>query len=395
LVQDVKREPDNTSATKHSGILQRMHLIVAFSIAVHACYIGSKIVVSLYALQLGASQVTIGMLAALYALVPLMLGIYSGRLVDTKGTRWPLIGGAVVMCAGMLVSFFSNGMSALIVTAILAGAGFVFFNVSIQTLTGGYGDPEQRARNFSVLSIGYSISTFIGPVSVGLAIDHFGHAYAFLMLAVFTVFPIVGLLVAKQFNFINGKKNAEENRSALDLMRLPPVRSLVIISGLIVAAWDLFAFYLPVYAHSLNFSATTIGVLLGVYAFAAFITRFAMPALLRHWRGERVMFACLLFAACAFAAFPLSTNLFYMLAMAFCLGLGLGCGQPLSMMIAYNRSPAGRAGEVTGLRLTANNVARVVIPMICGALGTALGAAPVFWLNALNLAGVSFLMWRQ
>jgi len=145
----------------------------------------------------------------------------------------------------------------------------------------------------------------------------------------------------------------------------------------------------------LNFSATIIGVLLGVYAFAAFITRFAMPALLRRWRGERVMFACMLFAACAFAAFPASTNLYYMLAMAFCLGLGLGCGQPLSMTIAYNRSPVGRAGEVTGLRLTANNVARVFIPVACAALGTAFGAAPVFWLNALNLTAVSFLVWRE
>lgn len=65
------------------------------------------------------------------------------------------------------------------------------------------------------------------------------------------------------------------------------------------------------------------------------------------------------------------------------------------MTIAYNRSPAGREGEVTGLRLTANNVARVVIPVVCGALGTALGAAPVFWFNALNLTAVSFLVWRQ
>ncbi|MEQ1775472.1 MAG: MFS transporter [Burkholderiales bacterium] len=372
-----------------------MLLIVTYSIAVHACYIGSKIVVSLYALQLGASQVTIGVLAALYALVPLMLGVYAGRLADTRGTHWPLLGGAAVMGIGMIVSFFSHGMGALFATAILAGAGFVFFNVSIQTLTGGYGGAEDRARNFSILSIGYSISTFIGPVSVGLAIDYAGHAHAFLMLALFTVLPIIGLLSSKRFNVINNKSAAEDNRSALELLRLPPVRSVVIVSGLIVAAWDLFAFYLPVYAHSLNFSATTIGILLGVYAFAAFITRFAMPLLLQHWRGERVMFACLLFAACAFAAFPLSTNLYYMLAIAFCLGLGLGCGQPLSMMIAYNRSPEGREGEVTGLRLTANNVARVVIPVICGVLGTALGAAPVFWLNAVNLTAVSYLVWRQ
>ena len=213
-----------------------MVLIAAFSIAVHACYLGSKIGVSLYALHLGASQVTIGVLAALYAAVPLALGIYSGRLVDSTGTRWPLIGGAAVMFAGMLVSFFGHGMNALFVTAFLAGAGFVFFNVSIQTLTGGHGKPEQRPRNFAILSIGYSISTFVGPVSVGLAIDHFGHAGAFLMLALFTLPPIMALLLLKHFNFVNGKKNTDENRSTVALLRLPPVRSVVIISGLIVAA---------------------------------------------------------------------------------------------------------------------------------------------------------------
>lgn len=372
-----------------------MVVIVAYSIAVHACYLGSKVAVSLYALHLGASQTTIGVLAAFYATVPLILGIYSGRLVDSRGTRWPLIGGATVMCTAMLVTVLGRDLNALFVTALLTGAGFMFFNVSIQTLTGGLGDAEQRARNFSILSVGYSISTFVGPVSVGLAIDHLGHAGAFLMLALFTLPPIIGLFVTRRFNFINNSKSADKKRSTLELLRLPPVRSVVIVSGLIVAGSDLFAFYLPVYAHTLNISATVIGVLLGMYAFAGFITRFAMPVLLRHWRGERVMFACLLFAACAFAAFPLSTHLYFMLVMAFCLGLGLGCGQPLSMMIAYNRSPAGRAGEVTGLRLTANNLARVVIPVVCGALGTALGAAPVFWLNAVNLTAVSFLVWRQ
>jgi MFS family permease len=170
---------------------------------------------------------------------------------------------------------------------------------------------------------------------------------------------------------------------------------VVIISGLIVSSTDLFAFYLPVYAHSLKMSASLTGIVLGVYAIAGFITRFAMPALLRRWRAERVMFGCLLFAAAAFAVFPLSTQLYFMLVVAFCLGLGLGCGQPLSMTIAFNRSPEGRAGEVTGLRLSANNLARVVIPVVCGALGGAFGAAPVFLLNAVSLTAISIALWRQ
>jgi MFS family permease len=134
---------------------------------------------------------------------------------------------------------------------------------------------------------------------------------------------------------------------------------------------------------------------LGVFAVAGVITRFAIPLLLKRWRAERVMAGCLIFAAAAFAMFPLSSGLYFMLAVAFCLGLGLGCGQPLSMTIGFNRSPEGRAGEVTGLRLSANNLARVIIPVVCGAVGGAFGVAPVFLVNAVNLAAISYALWRQ
>ena len=66
----------------------------------------------------------------------------------------------------------------------------------------------------------------------------------------------------------------------------------------------------------------------------------------------------------------------------------------LAMTLSYNRSPAGRTGEVAGLRLTFNNVARIVIPLVSGTLGAALGAAPVFWMNTANLAAISWLSRR-
>lgn len=377
-------------------MLHGMWLIFPYCVAIHASYLGSKIVVSLYALHLGASQTTIGVLAALFAIAPLVIGVYSGRITDTRGTRWPLIGGAAVVLAGMLAGAFASGMGALVAAAVCAGTGFMVFNVAIQTLTGGLSSAEDRAKNFSILSVGYSVSAFIGPVSAGFAIDHLGHRGAFLLLALFNVPPIIGLLLSRRFDFIGGKKVAgDAERSALTLLRLPAVRSVVIISGLIVASTDLFVFYLPVYGHSLQFSASLIGIVLGVYAIAGFITRFAMPALVRRWRAERVMLGCLLFAAVSFAVFPLSTQIYFMLVVAFCLGLGLGCGQPLSMTLAFNRSPQGRAGEVTGLRLSANNLARVVIPVVCGALGGAFGAAPVFLLNAISLTGICVALLRQ
>ena len=161
-------------------------------------------------------------------------------------------------------------------------------------------------------------------------------------------------------------------------------------SALIVAAWDLFAFYLPVYAHTHGLSASAVGTILGTFAVAAFLTRFVLPALTRRWRGENIISCAMIISAAGFSLTPLFTTTYPLMATAFLIGLGLGCGQPISMMMSYDRSPPGRTGEVTGLRLTANNVARVLIPVAAGALGAAVGIAPVFWINALSLTGVSY-----
>jgi MFS family permease len=368
-----------------------MYLVVALSISIHACYIGSKVVTSLLALELGASEIVVGTLAAFYAVVPLALGVHSGRLADTIGMRVPMIAGA--LCAGiaMLTGFLWPRIDGLFVVALLMGAAFVLFNVSIQNLAGAIGRPEERARNFSVLAIGYAFSSFLGPTFAGYSIDHFGHAATYGFFGLATLFPIGVLLFNRRVTLVGATTPPVEDRSAIDLLRIAPLRILIVTSGLTVAAQELLAFYLPIYAHGLGHAASTIGVILGAYALAAFLVRFALPLLLRRLGVQRVMVGSVLIAAAAFLALPFTEQAPLLLLLSFMIGLGMGCTQPVLMTLSYERSPVGRTGEVTGLRLTANNIARVVIPLISGALGAAFGAAPVFWINAFNLAMVSWI----
>ena len=57
----------------------------------------------------------------------------------------------------------------------------------------------------------------------------------------------------------------------------------------------------------------------------------------------------------------------------------------------YERIVEGRAGQTLGLRLTANNLVRVVGPIVFGAVGSALGLPAVFWINAAMMAGGGLL----
>jgi MFS family permease len=372
-----------------------MIFVVLLSMSIHGCYIGSKVVVSLYALQLGASQATVGVLAAFYALVPLILGVYTGRLADTRGMRLPLMIGAVITAVAMATGFIWRDLAGLIAVSVLMGGGFVFFNVSIQTLVGAIGKPEQRPRNFAWLSIGYSMSSLIGPVFAGFSIDHAGHPLTFLFFSFFPLIPIALLTFKRDLARVEVNRHAGKKGSPMELLRDPPLRRLIIISGLSVASSELFAFYVPVFTHQIGLSATTTGTILGSYAFAVLLTRFMLGPLTRRLRPDQIMFGFLLVAAVAFAVFPFFRSAYALMAVAFMIGIGVGCTQPLLMSTSFDKSPPGRTGEVTGLRLTANNVARVVMPLLSGALGAAFGASPVFWLNALNLAGISLLSRRR
>ena len=95
----------------------------------------------------------------------------------------------------------------------------------------------------------------------------------------------------------------------------------------------------------------------------------------------------LFLGAVAFVVFPLFKDFAVLTVFAFLLGLSLGCGQPLSMTLAYNAAPPGRVAESIAMRLAVSYGAHVFIPTAFGALGSLIGLAPVFWLCAAALTG--------
>ncbi|MGQ0526342.1 MAG: MFS transporter [Betaproteobacteria bacterium] len=374
-----------------------IYLIVLMCLLSHCGFGGSRVVITLYALQLGANQFTVGVLMGLYALVPMLLAVAIGRLADRVGARLPmLLGTTGVAVALLLPALFPGSLITLYVSALLLGSSFHFFFVTVTGIAGGIGGAENRARNYALISMGFAAAGFVGPVSAGFAIDHFGHIPTFVMLATFMIVPIVLLWLKPGFlpRAVKGEDEAEERR-LLDLWHMPVLRNTFIASGIISSAWDLFQFYMPVYGHSIGLSASAIGTILGVFAAATFVIRIALPYLVKRLPETRILTYAIFVAACAFALMPFFENAFALAACGFLLGLGVGCGQPMSMSLIYAAAPVGRASEAAGLRVMVNNVTHLVIPLLFGSVGTAFGYMPVFLSNSALLTAGGFLMRRQ
>jgi cytochrome c-type biogenesis protein CcmH/NrfF len=61
------------------------------------------------------------------------------------------------------------------------------------------------------------------------------------------------------------------------------------------------------------------------------------------------------------------------------------------MILAFNAAPPGRSAEAIAMRLAGSYGAHVVIPPVFGAVGAALGLAPIFWTCTMLLGGGSAL----
>src|SRR2546421_2137594 len=128
---------------------------------------GSKVVVSLYALDLGAGAGAVGVLAALFAVFPLLLAVQAGRISDRYGVRMPIALGGLLMTAGLLLPIAVGGLPALFLCPTLLGLGHIYFHVSVHNLVGSLGDAAERTRNFSTFALGGSIAAFLGPSAAG------------------------------------------------------------------------------------------------------------------------------------------------------------------------------------------------------------------------------------
>jgi MFS family permease len=357
---------------------------------------GSRVVMTLFAVDLGATPLEIGVLFALYGLAPFLLVIYAGRIADRFDNRvlmyWGLGGFVVSLC----LPFVLPGLPALYAFAPLSGFSTMLFVVATQNFVGALSTAQTRTRNFSYYSLGESVGSVLGPVLVGIAIDAILHPLTFLSIALYTA--LLGVVLAARRGTLPHTARKEEKpapRRMQDLLRLPAMRNALLTNAAVMTGLDLFNLYMPVYTHGLGLSATTTGLILGAFGVAAFAIRLAIPPFTARWGEHAMLVLALALSAAAFVAFPLTSDPLLLATAAFVLGLGLGCGQPLSMVLAYNAAPPGRAAEGISMRLAVSYGSHVVIPPVFGAIGAGLGLAPVFWTCSLLLAGGSLLNRRK
>jgi MFS family permease len=364
-----------------------IYFVYALSLLNGTSLFATRVVLSLYALSLGAEPFTIGLLAATFSIFPMLLAVTAGKLIDRFGPRWPMTLGAIGSGLGMLVPYFFPALPAVFIASAMSGLSMVFFNLATQNLVGVLSSPDNRAQNFSNYSLTVAASNFLGPLIGGFSADHAGYVTACLHLALLTVAPVAILA------FCGGRlpggtvsSGQKEGGGVRKMLADPVVRRTLITGSLINAGINMYQFYLPVYAHSIGLSASTIGMILAVNSAAAFVVRFVLPGLLAKYKEEQLLTYAFLLGAAGLALLPVIEFPLLLALVSFIFGLGMGCGQPIVTILMFSSSKDGRSGEALGLKVTTNHLTKLVGPVVFGAIASAFGLSPMFWINAAMMA---------
>lgn len=353
------------------------------ALCVQAVGLSVRPAVAYAALDAGVAPALLGVLSASYALAPLVLALPTGRVVDKVGERPVLIAGAVLAAVACVILMGGTGRPALLIAGLMvAGISHLLCVVGEQTAVANMSDGSSDSR-FAAYTFASSLGQAAGPLLLGLG-D--GSLFA-LEPVLFGALGLSALVLLTSF-FIGTGTPAPSVRptgGAMALLRDKRIRAAVVVSGIVMAAVDITVIYLPALGQEVGLSAAFVGVVLAVRALSSMAIRMVTGVAVRVLGRSPVLLTGMFTSAAALVAAAAWPTQAVLVAAAVALGAGLGVAQPVTMATVADGAPSGQRGTAMTLRLLANRLGVVVLPVSVGAVAASLGAAGVLAATAAVL----------
>ena len=337
------------------------------------------------ALELDANAAQVGLIAAVYALFPILLALQFGRLVGKLGEGKFIIAGTFIMILTSVFLVFAHSLLLLAIATALSGIAHLACMIGGQTMVALRTPRENYDRYFGYYTFSASVGHLAGPLLAALVAGSDGvlpksTSNAFVLGAVLSIAALVPVISwRREKPSVVGKTHEDGTYSmAIKVVRKPGILAAIYISLAISAVADVLVVFLPLYGSENNFSPYAVGIILALRAGTTMLSRLFLGRLserfttyqLLLWSTLISVLAC---TAMAFAKTPLS-----LAAVVFVAGFSLGIGQPLTMSLVSQKTQADERAIAVSARLMGNRIGQFMVPAAAGVIAAASGAGAVF-----------------
>jgi MFS family permease len=337
------------------------------------------------ALELDASASTIGFIAAVYALLPVLLALTFGKLVGQIGEgRFVIIGTAFIGISAALL-FVAHSLAVLAIAAALSGLAHLACMVGGQTMVALKSPPDKYEEHFGRYTFSASLGQMVGPIlatlvagSTGVMPKSTSAAFALaLVLAALAMVPVISWRNQSP-TVVARKEDSGQLRAAGKLLKKPGMFAAIFTSLAVSSTGDILVVFLPLYGNENQFSALSIGLIISIRAATSMASRFFLGRLSARFTPRQLLTTSNAVSIMMCIAMAFAPNAWVLGAVVFVAGFSLGVGQPLTMtLISQLTQPDERALAVS-TRLTGNRLGQFVIPAAAGLVAASAGTSAVF-----------------
>lgn len=354
-----------------------------------------------YAQRFAASPLQMTLLFAAYSLMSMLAAPVWGRISDRIGRRPVLMASMAAAALAYLGLAFATELWMVFLARAFAGicAGNI---AAAQAYIADVTPPENRAKGMGMIGAAFGLGFIVGPVIGGIvAGDDLATAdlqTPGLIAAGMSLLALIGVvallpesLSSRRFDRVRGRLAA-----AREALARPVLARLLFVFFLVTLAFSgmetTFAWWA---IAQFGWGPRPIGfVFFYVGLLSALMQGGLIGPLTRRFGEERLMLAGMALIALGLLVMPLAHALPGLVLALSALALGMGAMQPSINSLISRRAGAEQQGEIMGVAQSIASLARVLGPILAGALYGGLGRNSPFLLGA-TLVGGALLVGRR
>lgn len=387
-------DSDHEAAIKHQRLV-RGFPIVAFSI--FSAMLGLGVVapiLPLYAKDMGASGLWIGIIFGSYSVSRAALMPLFGWLSDRRGRKIFL---SIGLAACGIVSFgyiFATDPMLITVVRILHGAASAMVVPIANAWVGEMSPRGEEGRWMGYFNTAFFVGFGIGPLIGGSIADYFGMSSAFTAMGIITLagFIAVVSLLPESCRTQTKKRSVG---SFKDMSRSGPMKGLFAYRMMFELCMGAFMAFLPLFAGvHLGIEPTLIGLLVAVNLLLTSFLQMYTGHLADRFNRRLLLIGGSAFNFLILGLIPLSGNFWHLLIIMLIRVAGATITMPTLSALTVEEGRQFGMGTATSILATATSMGMALGPILGGAVNDISNTSMVFVFSAvMGMFGTGIYAW--
>ncbi len=350
----------------------------------------------LYAKNMGASGIWLGIIFGSYSLSRLLLVPLIGKISDKKGRK------KIIALGLLLYSIFSLGYVFATNEFLLSLVRFFQGFASAMTLPiimAFIGDISPRGEEGKYMG-NFNVSRFLGlgmgPLLGGVLNDAYGIDSAFYALSGITglVF-LLALFFLPEGDSFTGKQKQIKQSSFKTILKLKVMRGLLTFRFVSALGRGSLLSFLSIYAFSFGIKPTQVGIMLTVNILFLSFLQIPFGKMADKISKSKLILIGGSLSIISLMLIPQTGNFFLLLLLNILWGIGRAMGIPATSAINTMVGRKYGMGASTGLFMTPLYAGMVVSPLISGLLMQTIGIVYIFYFAGLATAAGLLIFFLQ